>query len=386
MSEILSSVPLALWLILLLAAVISFYVMSERKSIQARSLQGAARKAGTGLSPISIAKSRADLVMQIHQLALTRADDAERWYDSGRNRKKRLGVGLRLMAIALTAAAGLHPLIQQAYTLPAFYASPVMPSIFIALAALLVLFDRFGGHTTGWIRFMKAQMSIDQTLAAYNVGWLAERGIEAEPTRERADRLLQRSLKLIRSVDRTARDETDEWAAEFRKVLAETERAVEEARRRMDSGSLEVNVTNFDVVPDGRWMLQVGDSPERSVTGARGAETGVPNGIHHVRGSTTVNGLVCQDERAVEVKAGAVTPVELTFTPPRPATGSPSGGNGAGSSAGDVANHVDGGEGTEDQVSAEQTVISADVRQKVLENVGDRVRDADDRDGVTGDQ
>jgi hypothetical protein len=271
------------------------------------------------------------LVQHLHALAIARGEDAIRWYDTGRGRKKRLGVALRLLAIIFTAAAGLHPLFHQVFMFDDQFGSPVVPSIFVATAALFILFDRFGGHTSGWIRFMRAQTSIDQALAAYKAGWLAERGVDAEPDSERTDRLLQRSVRLIRDVDRIVRDETDEWVAEFRRAHAESERAAEEARRRLDSGSLEVIATNHAAIPSDQWTLQVSDGPERVIHGARAAETGVGIGVHPVRGSVRLNGLVYQDERAVDVRPGAVTFVELTFPiPPESHAHATAGGDGAG--------------------------------------------------------
>lgn len=338
MSELLARIPAAAWLIPVAAVLAFVFWRRERRSIKAQQMDGIV-PVGGGVTPAAgaggvaalkrpedgaLPRSRADLVLRLHQLAITRAEDALRWYDAGRAWKKRLGVGLRLMAIAFTAAAGLHPLADQVFGFGQPFDNAVMPSILVALAALLVLFDKFGGHTSGWMRFMKAQTSIDQALAAYKAGWLADRGVEAEPDEERADRLLHRSLKLIRQVDRTVRDETDEWVAEFRKALADSERALEDARRRLESGSVEIVATNYAAIPDGRWTLQVGERSERAVAGARAAETDVPAGIQLVRGSFTANGRLCRDERAADVRPGTVTVVELSFPiPPKVLAGAP---------------------------------------------------------------
>lgn len=279
------------------------------------------------------------LAARIHHLAVARARDAIGWYHAKRGRKRRLGVSLRVVAILLTAVAGLHPLMtrvgQTGGTVPTgWLRDPVLPSILLALAALLVLLDRFGDMTSGWIRYMKTEMAIDQALASYLATWAAVRGVKPDGDVDEAlaATLLERSRSLIKEVDRLVWDETAQWAAEFRRALAETEKAVEEARRRLDTGSVEVEVENWQELPGGRWTLRVGDEPERTLVGPTGVIAALPAGRVRVTACAEQGGRNVCVERAVEIQTGSTLRATVRL-PPGPSSGDGAGAGGGGTEA-----------------------------------------------------
>lgn len=149
--------------------------------------------------------------------------DAHDWYAGEKKRKQALAKTVRLLAILAMALAGIIPILTEIYKnaqgAPAI--SPAWASVSLAVAGTLVLFDRFFGLSTGWLRFIDAMMRIrreitehDLKLAAIKAGWPPD-----GPDKAALDEVFELCRQLVSRVNTVIIDETGEWNVEFQDAL-----------------------------------------------------------------------------------------------------------------------------------------------------------------------
>ncbi|MEM1369551.1 MAG: SLATT domain-containing protein [Cyanobacteria bacterium P01_H01_bin.15] len=100
-------------------------------------------------SPNQIAAS----LESVYEFVNNECREAIGWYYHKKRSKKFLGVFLRIGAIFAAAVAGVIPIIGEIFKegdVPLI--SPAWSTIFLAIAAVLVALDQFGGATSGWVR------------------------------------------------------------------------------------------------------------------------------------------------------------------------------------------------------------------------------------------
>ena len=113
---------------------------------------------------------------RVYQHSSAQCHDAITWYLQSMHGKRRGAVAFRLGAIVAAAAAGILPILTMIFTTdgrPAF--SPAWASVAIGIAAALVLFDRFFGSSTGWMRFIRTEMHLRQLHQEFEMNWERER-------------------------------------------------------------------------------------------------------------------------------------------------------------------------------------------------------------------
>ncbi len=101
---------------------------------------------------------------QIHNFVLEHSYASIAWYQKRKGPKRLIGLGLRVGTILLTTFAGLLPLMKDISQLPQLLREPFMTTIVLAIAALLLTLDRFGGFT--WrVGSLHARSTADRALA-----------------------------------------------------------------------------------------------------------------------------------------------------------------------------------------------------------------------------
>ena len=167
---------------------------------------------------------------KVHQHASAQCHDAITWYLQSMRGKRRGAVAFRLGAIVAASAAGILPILTMIFTTdgrPAF--SPAWASVAIGIAAALVLFDRFFGSSTGWMRFIRTEMHLRQLHQEFEMNWERERAVWAgqDPSAEQVQQMLGRAMAFVTRVSEVVRQETEEWVLEFQSTL----RQIDEAAR-----------------------------------------------------------------------------------------------------------------------------------------------------------
>ena len=243
-----------------------------------------------------------------------KAEDAIRWYQHSRRPKKRGAISLRVGAILLGAAAGFLPLLSQMLGRDGKLAfAPAWASVAVGLAATLLVLDRFFGCTSAWIRYIKAELSIQHLLEQFQLDWQAELAMgDAQHDKKKVQRFLERAKRFLSQVNQIVRDETNAWIEEFKSALRKIDELVKAQEAATAPAGLNVDVTNGDECEDG-WTLTIDEGAERACRGRTAGLRGLAPGIHVVRVAGKIEGVDRQAEVTAAVPAGAVATVQLTL-------------------------------------------------------------------------
>jgi hypothetical protein len=276
----------------------------------------------TGLdwSPDKAPESLNALYLHVTQAA----EEATRWYLDAKRGKKRWAQRLRMGTILASLAAGLMPVVSQVWLddqgQP--HVAPVWASAVLIVVATLVAIDRFYGFSDGWIRYVTAEMRLRTAIDGFMLDWqrrLASFGGQ-RPSQEQVAEGIEACRAFVAIVDGTVQAETEAWAMSFRDAISELDQSArslgETARATLGSmgpGNLDVRIAGGERLDDRRWTLSIDGGAPKQQRGLT-ATVALSGGLHTVRAEGICGGRPCSAARSVEVRAGAVTTVDLELT------------------------------------------------------------------------
>jgi hypothetical protein len=143
---------------------------------------------------------------------------AEEWYARKRPSKKRCGRALRVGAVILASVAAILPILAQISTTNSKLAiAPGWAAVALAAAGTLIALDHYFGFSSGWMRFMAAELRVTRLRHNFEYSWNAEFASSGDPpTAAEVAALLELARLVVLSVDDVIADETGSWMAEFR--------------------------------------------------------------------------------------------------------------------------------------------------------------------------
>ncbi|MFI7452297.1 SLATT domain-containing protein [Nonomuraea sp. NPDC049714] len=150
------------------------------------------------------------------------------WYLWKKTIKSRWSRILRASAIVLAVAGGVTPLLHAAS--PGLIASG-WGYVALALSAGCVLFDRYFGYTSSWMRYMRAQARLHRVLVTAQAQWTAAM-IQCTHAAAPVDVLMPIVQDLIKGTAETVELETDEWARELTEQSEQLQRTTEKDDRQ----------------------------------------------------------------------------------------------------------------------------------------------------------
>ncbi|MBW4469818.1 MAG: DUF4231 domain-containing protein [Stenomitos rutilans HA7619-LM2] len=173
---------------------------------------------------------RFDSLDQLFNFVNMECEDAIHWYYEKKKSKAILGYWLRLGAIVAVAAAGLIPIIGILCSkdrVPCL--SPAWATVSLAIAALLISLDRFGGYTSGWVRYVRTAQIMTSLQGDFLHDWQVHRhDRQAQTSEETNIKITQDGIsmckKFLQSVNTLVQSETSVWAQEFQQALMEVDR------------------------------------------------------------------------------------------------------------------------------------------------------------------
>lgn len=176
--------------------------------------------------------ARAASLTEVYEHAVGLAVAAERWYASKRPAKRAAGRTLRVGTVVLGAIAAVIPILSEitaAHGDPGI--APGWAAVSLAIAAAFISLDRFFGFSSGWMRFMEAELQLTRLRHTFEYAWNDLRATSQDPP---DDAELAAYLKLaeefVLAVDGIVAQETAGWITEFRGGLAHTEQGLRESR------------------------------------------------------------------------------------------------------------------------------------------------------------
>lgn len=251
---------------------------------------------------------------QAYDWAVKNAQDKIAWYAKRRHPKKLGSQWLRTFSIILAAVGALFPLVDAA-TQSGRVIQGQWGYVCIALAAALVGYDRFFGLSSGWMRYMVTELSLQRSLREFQYEWniLSAQQAQQQPPQRNTVALLQRLKEFSLQVEALVRQETDAWVTEFQANISELEKMLQAEVKAGAPGNLKVTVPNardFDHV-----TISLNGTQVKELAGVtEGVLDSVPRGFQEVivigqKQGTTER----RDSRVVEVQPGMMTSVEVTL-------------------------------------------------------------------------
>ena len=148
------------------------------------------------------------------------------WYEGKIGTKKAWARSLRVSTIIFVTIAGIIPILAQIFTVIA----PAWASVALAIAAALVMLDRFFGFSSAWMRYISAKLQLSQILKEFRIDWEVERASweGREPDGDQVKVMLCKARSFITQVDEIVRKETDEWLKQFQSILKQIDKGAKE--------------------------------------------------------------------------------------------------------------------------------------------------------------
>jgi hypothetical protein len=163
----------------------------------------------------------------LYQFVNNECDRATGWYFVKKKTMKMLGYIFRVGSILALAFAGVIPILGEIFEkgdVPGL--SPAWSTLFLAIAGVFLSLDRFGGYTSGWIRYIRTAMALNRLHANFRIEWESQRLLLQGGQTDSAtvSQAIQKCRDFLAQVNSIVGAETDEWAKDFQRVLAELER------------------------------------------------------------------------------------------------------------------------------------------------------------------
>jgi hypothetical protein len=262
----------------------------------------------------------AQAVNELYNYVIAQAKKAINWYYVKRQPKRFWGLILRYGSIVFIAMAGILPIIITIFK--DCEINPAWSAVSVALAALMIAIDRFGGYTTGWIRYVVAAQKLDQALEDFRFTWESKKyslaGSTASPAETQA--LVNDCKVFLQLIQSIIEDETQKWVSEFQsalndietsaRVAAETAKTTVKAR---EDGALSIIVSNGGLC-DLPWSVSFPGGVASEHSGSSAALTNLKPGIVAVKVKGIIKGQMVQEEMPVLIKGGEITKVTMTLS------------------------------------------------------------------------
>ena len=171
---------------------------------------------------------------KLYQFVVGECSASINWYYRKKGGKSLLGFLLRLGSILAVAVAGLIPIVGELLkrnSIPGI--SPAWATVALALAGLLIAIDRFGGYTSGWIRYVRTAQKLTSLQGEFRLDWEEYRRTSLEDTSgaDRTKEGINLCRKFLLAVYTQVRLETDLWAQDFQQALQTVNRHADSQTR-----------------------------------------------------------------------------------------------------------------------------------------------------------
>ena len=166
---------------------------------------------------------------KLYEFVNSECDRAINWYFSKKRNKRILGYTFRVAAILFIAASGIIPILGEIFEdngVPGI--SPAWATVALAIAGLFITLDRFGGYTSGWVRYIRTGQALGRLQSNFRIEWENQRLILQADKEDSI--VVKQAIQLCRDfldkVNLIVSAETDEWAQDFHKILVELEKKI----------------------------------------------------------------------------------------------------------------------------------------------------------------
>ena len=276
-------------------------------------------------------------LQDIRNLVELEGQKAIDWYWKAKRWKRIPSQSIQFVALLLTAAAGLAPIIFQLVKNAGWvrrdFDSGPWASLFVGIAAALLGLDKAFGYSSGWTRYVLTATSMTKLLHEFRMDWVAlSAATVLPPTTEHQATMIQRAKEFVSTVQGLVAQETKDWATEFQSNMAQMEKDLKvqldtlkaqvekEAKDKVAAtkpGAIELTVTNaaqtdsfsFDVVLEG----QSGKSLDSVSNATVWTRINVAPGQYRISVNAKSKGNIASTSTIVDVKPGETAKPSVTL-------------------------------------------------------------------------
>ncbi len=160
-----------------------------------------------------------------YELADAHAAAAADWYTNAMRRRGRLARTIRFAALLLFGIGGVVPVAKGVLeALPTEFPWGDVGYIALAVGAGLLGFDHFFGVSSGYTRFVTAEIAIRHARVRFKTDWLILSASGIPSSGPALEPFVQRLREFLSMVVQLVERETQGWVAEFRSNLSELEK------------------------------------------------------------------------------------------------------------------------------------------------------------------
>lgn len=169
---------------------------------------------------------------EMYKFVMKECESAIDWYYYKKRSKKTLWLWLRFWAILSVGVAGLIPILSELLArisnrdgVAVFTISPGWATVALAVAGVLIALDRFGGYSSGWVRYVRTAQALTRLKGAFHLDWEVHRRDRRQQQEdpEQVKAAIQLCKKFLQDVYEQLRLETELWASEFQQALSAVE-------------------------------------------------------------------------------------------------------------------------------------------------------------------
>ncbi len=281
---------------------------------------------------VDIMWDSANPVQSLRDLRLAAEDEGQKaiaWYWRSKKSKASLSRAIQFFALALTALAGIAPIVVQVLRSLGVRISPnfdsgSIASLCVGLAAALLGLDKAFGLSSGWTRYVLTATSMTKVLQEFRMDWVALVAMAKDPpTSQEQAALIQRARDFISTIQSTVLQETKDWATEFQNNLAQMEKDLKSqldilkaqveksAKEKEDAGkagAIELTLTNADKTDGFCFAVILEGSPGKFVESVANAKVWTrinsAPGQYKVTVEAKVKGSPIATSAVIDVKPG----------------------------------------------------------------------------------
>jgi hypothetical protein len=222
------------------------------------------------------------------------------------------------VAIALGTIGALLPLIAslgQRVPWLDWIANSQLGYIAFAGAGACLAIDKFYGFSTGWVRYIKTEITLQGALIQLRYDWFAllAKVEQSQPTQDQIQLMLQKLQAFVVFVNKQVEQETDAWILEFQSGLAELAGMLKSRAEAARPGSLQVTVPNATDFDGGVKAVLDRGAEERQVEGTQCLFSAVAPGPHEVLVRGIKGGKPFEATGAIQVSPNALASIPLAI-------------------------------------------------------------------------
>lgn len=250
-----------------------------------------------------------------------RAIETIDWYLVRKRWPRQLSRMLRSAAILFCAAGGVIPLLNNVdlsgdlwgvkWSLPS---SARWGYILFALAASSILTDRYFGFSSSWMRYMKAQMSLQRALERFQLSWgiwqiHSKDNFSTKDKQHAAIALLESfSSQIGELVD----EEFNIWTTQFKEQLAELQTAINKKNTENRPGNIVVHY-HSDTAINGKADIYLDNILTKQVDSRSILLTATTPGNHFIQ--VKANSGELSGSASVSLEAGQTIEIGINLVP-----------------------------------------------------------------------